>query len=56
MCVEVNAIYSLVEFVLIFLCDIFLALISCVDGECVEHVASEQEGIFYVLGTFGPCC
>ena len=39
MCVEVNVIYSLVAFVIIFLCDIFLALIICMHDEGMENAS-----------------
>ena len=41
MCVEVNVIYSLVAFVIIFLHDIFLALIICMyDGRYGKYTLS----------------
>ena len=46
MCVEVNVIYSLIAFAIIFFCDIFLVLKFWTCGECRKMFSSAQGGIF----------
>ena len=47
MCVEeINVIYPLIAFVIIFSCDIFLALIFCICGECMKMYL-QHTGIYF---------
>ena len=56
MCVEGNVIHSLVAFVIIFLCNMFLALIICMHNEGMENVSLAYTGVFHILDTFVPSC
>ena len=56
MCVEGNMIYSLAAFVIIFLRNIFLALIICMYDEGMENVSLAYRGAFHILVSFVPCC